>query len=147
MTNVLLTGAAGFIGSHVVAALLARGERVVGVDNFDPFYARPMKERNLRVDRIAPLHAKAENLKFGPQIPQTTKAARQFLPPAHSILAVFALSVHPRHADCRLNGDSLVKRQPPSNAKHISFLPAVKPAIKSSPIFALSRRITLIARR
>ncbi len=45
---VLVTGAAGFIGSHVAAALLARGERVVGVDNFDGFYPRAVKERNLR---------------------------------------------------------------------------------------------------
>jgi len=46
--TVLLTGAAGFIGSHVCRALLARGDHVVGVDNFDPFYARAMKEANLR---------------------------------------------------------------------------------------------------
>jgi UDP-glucuronate 4-epimerase len=44
---VLITGAAGFIGSHVVAALLARGRRVVGLDNFDAFYERRDKERNL----------------------------------------------------------------------------------------------------
>jgi nucleoside-diphosphate-sugar epimerase len=43
--TVLVTGAAGFIGSHVCEALLRRGERVVGVDNFDPFYARAIKER------------------------------------------------------------------------------------------------------
>ena len=43
---VLVTGAAGFIGSHVVEALCAQGRRVVGVDNFDPFYSRPRKERN-----------------------------------------------------------------------------------------------------
>jgi len=36
--SVLVTGAAGFIGSHVCEALLARGETVVGVDNFDPYY-------------------------------------------------------------------------------------------------------------
>ncbi len=47
MTRVLLTGAAGFIGSHVAAALLARGDEVVGIDNFDPFYARAVKEANL----------------------------------------------------------------------------------------------------
>lgn len=44
---ILLTGAAGFIGSHVCQALLARGQPVVGVDNFDPFYDRAAKERNL----------------------------------------------------------------------------------------------------
>ncbi|HYR32264.1 MAG TPA: NAD-dependent epimerase/dehydratase family protein [Gemmatimonadales bacterium] len=42
-----MTGAAGFIGSHVSEALLARGDEVVGVDDFDPYYARAIKERNL----------------------------------------------------------------------------------------------------
>ena len=32
----LLTGAAGFIGSHVADALLAQGHDVVGIDNIDP---------------------------------------------------------------------------------------------------------------
>jgi UDP-glucuronate 4-epimerase len=48
VTRVLVTGAAGFIGSHLVEALARRGDEVVGIDNFDPFYARGMKERNLR---------------------------------------------------------------------------------------------------
>ena len=43
----LVTGVAGFIGSHVSEALIARGHEVVGVDNFDPFYPRDVKERNL----------------------------------------------------------------------------------------------------
>lgn len=47
MTRVLVTGAAGFIGSHLVEALAAQGDEIIGVDNFDPFYARAMKERNL----------------------------------------------------------------------------------------------------
>ncbi|HJR15962.1 MAG TPA: NAD-dependent epimerase/dehydratase family protein [Gemmatimonadales bacterium] len=47
MSRVLVTGAAGFIGSHVVEALVANGDEVIGIDNFDPFYARAMKERNL----------------------------------------------------------------------------------------------------
>ncbi len=46
--KILVTGAAGFIGSHVCERLLARGDCVVGVDNFDPFYAREVKERNLK---------------------------------------------------------------------------------------------------
>jgi UDP-glucuronate 4-epimerase len=44
---VLVTGAAGFIGSHVVQSLIRAGDEVVGIDNFDPFYPREMKERNL----------------------------------------------------------------------------------------------------
>lgn len=45
---VLLTGAAGFIGSHLAAALLGQGHTVVGVDNFDPYYPRAAKEENLQ---------------------------------------------------------------------------------------------------
>jgi UDP-glucuronate 4-epimerase len=45
--SVFITGVAGFIGSHVAEALLARGDRVVGLDNFDPFYDRGLKEGNL----------------------------------------------------------------------------------------------------
>jgi UDP-glucuronate 4-epimerase len=45
--TIVVTGAAGFVGSHVAAALLARGERVVGIDNFDPYYDRAIKEANV----------------------------------------------------------------------------------------------------
>jgi UDP-glucuronate 4-epimerase len=47
VNRVLVTGAAGFIGSHLVEALIARGDEVIGIDNFDPFYPRADKERNL----------------------------------------------------------------------------------------------------
>ncbi len=46
--RIVVTGVAGFIGSHVAAALAARGDRVIGIDNLDPFYARALKERNLK---------------------------------------------------------------------------------------------------
>ncbi len=47
--KVLLTGAAGFIGSHLSERLLADGHTVVGLDNFDPFYDERIKRDNLMV--------------------------------------------------------------------------------------------------
>ena len=44
---ILVTGGAGFIGSHVCEALLARGEAVVCLDSFDDFYDPAVKRRNL----------------------------------------------------------------------------------------------------
>lgn len=44
----LVTGVAGFIGSHLAEALLARGYRVLGIDAFTDFYPRVIKERNLQ---------------------------------------------------------------------------------------------------
>lgn len=49
MTKILLTGCAGFIGSHLAERLLSEGYQVVGIDNFDPFYDREVKKRNLGV--------------------------------------------------------------------------------------------------
>jgi UDP-glucose 4-epimerase len=43
----VVTGAAGFIGSHVAESLLADGAEVVGIDCFTDYYARPIKEHNL----------------------------------------------------------------------------------------------------
>jgi UDP-glucuronate 4-epimerase len=51
--RVLVTGGAGFIGSHVVTALIDRGDDVTVVDNFDPFYPERLKRRAL--DRRARL--------------------------------------------------------------------------------------------
>ncbi len=48
MRKVLVTGAAGFIGSHLTGALLARGDFVAGVDNFNDFYDPAVKRANLR---------------------------------------------------------------------------------------------------
>ncbi len=47
MSRVLITGVAGFLGSHLADTLLARGDDVVGIDNFDAFYDRHTKEQNL----------------------------------------------------------------------------------------------------
>ena len=52
--TVLVTGAAGFIGSHAAAALLRRGDDVIGLDNFDPYYSPARKRLNVQeVERAA----------------------------------------------------------------------------------------------
>ncbi len=51
----LITGAAGFIGFHVARRLLARGERVLGIDNVNDYYSVQLKR-----DRIA-----AQQREFG----------------------------------------------------------------------------------
>ncbi len=45
--TILVTGAAGFIGFHVSQALLARGERVIGLDNVNDYYDPRLKESRL----------------------------------------------------------------------------------------------------
>jgi nucleoside-diphosphate-sugar epimerase len=46
--TILVTGGAGFIGAHLCRRLLNDGHRVVALDNFDPFYARSIKEEGVR---------------------------------------------------------------------------------------------------
>ncbi|MEM7247020.1 MAG: NAD-dependent epimerase/dehydratase family protein [Acidobacteriota bacterium] len=51
--RVMVTGAAGFIGMHVADALLRRGDEVIGVDNFTPYYSEKLKR-----DRLALLEGR-----------------------------------------------------------------------------------------
>ena len=53
-SRILVTGAAGFIGSHVSATLLARGDEVVGLDSFDPYYSPARKRDNVDELRSGP---------------------------------------------------------------------------------------------
>ena len=58
MTKILVTGAAGFIGMGCASRLLARGNEVVGVDNFSDYY-----DVKLKNDRLA-LLKKFSNFSF-----------------------------------------------------------------------------------
>jgi UDP-glucose 4-epimerase len=59
-SRVLVTGAAGFIGSHLVERLLDEGASVVGVDSFEDYYPRELKEANLAVALADPRYAFVE---------------------------------------------------------------------------------------
>jgi UDP-glucose 4-epimerase len=50
----LVTGVAGFIGSHLAASLLDKGATVIGIDCFTDYYPRALKERNLEEHRLRP---------------------------------------------------------------------------------------------
>jgi len=52
--RLLVTGGAGFIGSHVVDALLREGHSITVLENFDSFYPRALKERNITAHRTHP---------------------------------------------------------------------------------------------
>jgi UDP-glucuronate 4-epimerase len=45
--TILVTGIAGFIGSNLGESLISLGNEVIGLDNYDPFYSREIKERNI----------------------------------------------------------------------------------------------------
>ena len=59
--RVLVTGAAGFIGSFVSERLLSRGDQVVGLDNLNDYYDPSLKQA--RLDRVA-THARAQDFTF-----------------------------------------------------------------------------------
>ncbi len=52
--KILITGGAGFIGSHLVDALLARGDEVVCIDNFNDYYSPERKRKNLEQATASP---------------------------------------------------------------------------------------------
>ena len=94
--RVLVTGAAGFIGSHLAERLVARGDDVVGLDNFDAFYPRPVKERNLATLLAAPRFSLVEgDLRQPADLERAFSAAR---PDAVVHLAALA-GVQPSLAD------------------------------------------------
>jgi UDP-glucuronate 4-epimerase len=69
-----VTGAAGFLGSHVCERLLAGGHEVLGVDAFTRFYSRELKEANVAGLRRAPGFELAEcNLLGAPGLPDALR--------------------------------------------------------------------------
>src|SRR4051794_31439451 len=73
--NILVTGAAGFIGSHATQALLQRGYNVIGVDNFCDFYDRKWKEMNLK-SIASPFHVEEIDITDGDAIDRLVERSK-----------------------------------------------------------------------
>src|SRR5439155_1453889 len=114
--RILVTGAAGFIGSHVCEALVRRGDEVVGVDNFDPFYPRAMKERNLAALR------RERRFRFG-----EADVARDPLPP-EAMGVVLHQAARPG-GGCALGNPGLYSE---------AHVPATGPASATIPIIRIA---------
>lgn len=54
MAKIIVTGAAGFIGSHIVEALLQQGEEVIGIDEFNDYYDPMLKRKNVAHLQMSP---------------------------------------------------------------------------------------------
>lgn len=65
MAKIIVTGAAGFIGSHIVEALLQRGEEVIGIDEFNDYYEPMLKHKNIAHLQLSPNFSLIEgNIQF-----------------------------------------------------------------------------------
>lgn len=70
MATCLVTGAAGFVGSHLAERLTSEGHTVHGIDAFIPYYPRPLKEDNLVTLRTRPnFHFHEIDLRTGDLLP------------------------------------------------------------------------------
>lgn len=67
MKNILVTGAAGFIGFHLCLYLKKQGNFVLGVDNFNPYYLTSLKierEKKLLLENISIIHDDIQNIEL-----------------------------------------------------------------------------------
>ena len=72
--SILVTGCAGFIGSHVCEFLLKRGEMVIGLDNLNDYYDIEVKNNNLKILNYY------DNFEFVKEDIRTTKIIEQKKP-------------------------------------------------------------------
>lgn len=95
--HVVVTGAAGFIGSHLCDRLLADGRRVVGVGSFEDYYARELKEANLAHARAHASFTLLEEDLLEADLPAVLQGAAQ----VYHLADLAPASPHPGAHACR----------------------------------------------
>jgi len=83
MRKILVTGAAGFIGSYVAEALLQRGDEVVGVDNLNDYYPVAFKRENIALLKKYPRFSIIEGELFNKALVDSLFASHRFTHLAH----------------------------------------------------------------
>ena len=77
--KILVTGTAGFIGSHLAIKLLKRGDEVVGLDNINDYYDQNVKYGRLKRGGILKNIEDAKDIKYAELITSSTDANYQFI--------------------------------------------------------------------
>lgn len=132
--KVLVTGCAGFIGSHTCEFLLKRGDTVLGIDNLNDYYDVERKKENLEVLK------KYENFEFRREDIRTTKVIEEWKPEKICHLASMAgvrYSIeHPEvYVDVNINGFiNILEQARKVGVKQIAYA-------SSSSVYGLNKKI------
>ncbi|HBF12223.1 MAG TPA: epimerase [Deltaproteobacteria bacterium] len=103
--KILLTGAAGFIGSHLAEALLGKGHSIIGIDNLNNFYDPALKRKNL-----SEIEATAKKLKGKFECHQGDICNEDFIVP-------------------------LIKKEKPDGIIHLAAMAGVRPSIEDPILY------------
>ena len=103
----LVTGAAGFIGSHLCERLLRDGHHVVGVDAFVPYYPRPIKEANLLSARLDTARPTLDTLGVPRDMPLISRDKVERAKPDPDLFLAAADLLKMNIGDCIIVGDSV----------------------------------------
>ena len=132
--RILVTGCAGFIGSHTCEYLLKRGDTILGIDNLNDYYDVERKKENLEVLK------KYENFEFRREDIRTTKVIEEWKPEKICHLASMAgvrYSIeHPEvYVDVNINGFiNILEQARKVGVKQIAYA-------SSSSVYGLNKKI------
>jgi UDP-glucuronate 4-epimerase len=132
--KILVTGCAGFIGSHTCEYLLKRGDTILGIDNINDYYDVERKKENLEVLK------KYENFEFRREDIRTTKVIEEWKPEKICHLASMAgvrYSIeHPEvYVDVNINGFiNILEQARKVGVKQIAYA-------SSSSVYGLNKKI------